>query len=196
MKLILASISAGISISIGCIAFLSSGLPWTFPIGLFIVCSFNLMLFTGKICYAESDDIGNMLVCLLFNVLASLGMGFLIRYSKPVLIPRAVEMVNAKLNEGLALIPLAILCNVLIFVAVESYKREDLSPVIRLFGLYFATAIFVTCGFEHCVANAFYIGLAGNIGWKSISYLAVNAIFNAVGGITAHRVATTCRGLL
>ena len=56
MKEFLLGILAGLSISIGCIAFLSSGDKIIgslfFVIGLFMILNFNFNLFTGKVCYA------------------------------------------------------------------------------------------------------------------------------------------------
>jgi formate/nitrite transporter FocA (FNT family) len=57
-----------------------------------------------------------------------------------------------------------------------------------MFGLFFATFIFVLCGFEHCVANAFYFSLAGMVNGSAVVYLVKNAVFNAVGGIAAYRL--------
>ncbi|MBR4591240.1 MAG: formate/nitrite transporter family protein [Bacteroidaceae bacterium] len=187
-KMIIGSILAGVFISIGCIAFLSTGSAWVFPIGLFLVCSFSVNLFTGNVCFAKLKDIPDMLIVLVCNVFGASMMGLACRFFKPSIINNAVLITNMKLKEGLSLIPLAILCNVLIFSAVALYHQETLLDIVRLFALYFSTGIFVCCGFEHCVANAFYFALAANFGVKTVAYLIVNAIFNAVGGVLAFRI--------
>lgn len=186
-KDILKAVCAGVAISIGCVAYLSTGSALTFPIGLFIVCTFGFNLFTGKVCFAKLKHAPYLVVCLVFNLLSAFLMGYIIRLCKPNLIDIAVNITSDKLNEGLALIPLAILCNVLIFVAVSLYRNET-STVVGVFGLYLSTAIFVMCGFEHCVANAFYFGLANKITFRTISYLLINIIFNAVGGILSDKI--------
>ncbi|MBR6025837.1 MAG: formate/nitrite transporter family protein, partial [Firmicutes bacterium] len=39
------------------------------------------------------------------------------------------------------------------------------------------------CGFEHCVANMYYITVAKAWGGKAIAFLIVNTIGNTVGGV-------------
>ena len=51
-----------------------------------------------------------------------------------------------------------------------------------MFALIFPTFIFVVCGFEHMVANMFYITLANKF-IISIPFLIVSILGNIVGGI-------------
>lgn len=188
LKLIVSSVLAGVAISIGCIAYLSTGSAWVFPIGLFIVCSFGLNLFTGNVSFAKHEDLPNLLIILVGNMVGAFIMGVLTRYFKPDLVNDTVVIAYNKIKEGYRLIPLAMLCNALIFVGVALYHQEDLLAVIRLFGLYFATGIFVVCGFEHCIANTFYFALARTNAYYAIPYLIINVLFNAVGGILTYRL--------
>ena len=189
VKYILSSVFAGIAISIGCIVYLTSGLAWAFPIGLFIVCTFGLNLFTGKVCFSKLKDAPYLAVCIIFNEIAAFSTGYIFSFCKTPLMKVAKGLVSVKYNSGyFNLIILAILCNVLIFVAVGTYFSENLLSIVRLFGLYFSTVIFVLCGFEHCVANAFYFGLAREISLHSVIYLILNIIFNAVGGVFSYRI--------
>ncbi len=188
-KLIISSALAGIAISIGGIAFLVSGQAWMFPIGLFMVCLFELDLFTGKVSTVESvSKIPELIIMVVTNMIAAMMTGEVMRYAKPTIIDVAVKICEKKMSEGFALIPLAILCNVMIYTAVYSYKNKR--SAVRMFGLYFSTMIFVLCGFEHCVANAFYFALAGMVDGSAVMFLIKNAIFNAVGGIMAYRLTT------
>jgi formate/nitrite transporter FocA (FNT family) len=116
-------------------------------------------------------------------------MGIIISYTKPGLVEQAQTMVTNKLNEGFAIIPLAMLCNAMIFVAVSCWT-VSVSPAVRVFGLVFATMVFVYCGFEHCIANAFYFGLGRNACslLSAILFLLANAMWNGVGGIIARRI--------
>ena len=99
-------------------------------------------------------------------------------------------MATTKLSEGLELVPLAILCNIMIYVAVEIIRRSATNwrSAHVVVGVIFATTVFVVCGFEHCIANAFYFGVAGVFSLGMIKFLIVNAFFNAIGGIMAHRL--------
>ena len=187
IKLIISSALAGIAISIGGIAFLVSGQAWMFPVGLFMVCLFELDLFTGKVSTVDKlSRVPDLIIMVVTNMLVAMVTGEVMRYAKPTIIDVAVKICEKKMSEGFALIPLAILCNVMIYTAVYSYNNKR--SAVRMFGLYFATMIFVLCGFEHCVANAFYFALAGMVDGSVIAYLVKNAVFNAVGGILAYRL--------
>lgn len=178
------AITAGFAIAIGGIAYLISGSPWVFPIGLFIICYFNLHLFTGKVPYAKSyTEIPTLIKILLWNIISAILIGIICHYSFPAIVAQALTIVQTKLNLPYWILILkAIFCNIMIYIAVDIYKNNN-NPIIQLFGLEFATAIFVLCGFEHCIANAFYIGCANLLNQKSILFLLINAVGNACGGI-------------
>lgn len=185
MKLTLSSIFAGIAISIGCIAFLMSGNPWTFPIGLLLVCFFGFHLYTGKVSYGKVDDIPNLVYMLSVNIAAATVMGLIVHHMQPELVEKAIEISNAKLSAGLLVIPKAILCNILIFAAVHMWK--NLPSPNNLLGMYFTTAIFVICGFEHCVANAFYFACAQPTSIPAW-FLTLNILGNTIGGVVAYQI--------
>lgn len=191
-QLIVNSFAAGIAISISCIAFLATGNAWTFPIGLFIICFLELYLFTGRVPFAtlQLSQIYTLIIMLIINLLAASLMGILTHYMYPNLATKSIEIVNNKLNEGWYVIPRAILCNIMIFVAVYSWKK--LPSPNNIIGLIFATAIFVFCGFEHCVANAFYFGCAMQL-QGAFWFITLNTIGNAIGGILAYHT-ITCKG--
>lgn len=186
-EIFISSIWAGIAISIGGIAFLCTKQAIFFPIGLLIVCSYQLYLFTGKIPYAKINDIPKLIFVFIGNAVGASLMGVIFGYAKPTLIESAIEICKNKLAEGWKIIPLAMLCNVMIFIAVDFFKTEDILPMYRVFVLWMATTTFVICGFEHCVANAFYFSLAGLFNLKVLIYLVTNMIWNAIGGILIYR---------
>lgn len=186
-KIFISSIWAGIAISIGGIAFLCTKQAIFFPIGLLIVCSYQLYLFTGKIPYAKIHDIPKLIFVFIGNAVGASLMGVAFRYVKPSLTVSAMEICMNKLSEGWKIIPLAMLCNVMIFIAVDFFKTEDILPMFRVFVLWMATTTFVICGFEHCVANAFYFSLAGLFNLNVLIYLVTNMIWNAIGGILIYR---------
>ena len=187
LKTIIGSIWAGIAISIGGIAFLVTKQAIFFPIGLLIVCVYHLNLFTGKVPYAEVSHIPKLMTIVIGNIIGAFLVGFIISYSKPSLTSVATEICEKKLIERWEIIPLAILCNILIFVAVDNFKNHQISLTYRVIVLWMSTTLFVVCGFEHCVANAFYFGVARIINWNVLIFLISNIIFNAVGGIIAFR---------
>ncbi|MBE6996248.1 MAG: formate/nitrite transporter family protein, partial [Ruminococcaceae bacterium] len=44
-------------------------------------------------------------------------------------------------------------------------------------------SVFILCGFEHCVANMFYFSVANVWSAKTVLYLLVMSVGNAVGGV-------------
>ena len=195
-KIIFSPVAAGVAISIGGIAYLKTGNPFLFPIGLFIVCFYGLELFTGRICYysPKNHNLHCLVLMWLLNTLGAYGTGLVMRLAIPDLTGKAVANAEWKLDSGaFRVIPMAIMCNVLIFVAVDTFRRCK----GNLYGfacLVFATTAFVACGFEHCIANAFYFGMAGEKGADALAFLVVNAIWNAIGGILAMRLLTAIKG--
>ncbi|MDR1734000.1 MAG: formate/nitrite transporter family protein [Oscillospiraceae bacterium] len=81
---------------------------------------------------------------------------------------------------------LGILCNVLVCMAVyTSYAAKDVAG--KLLAAFFPIWLFVTSGYEHCVANMFYLWPAlqsGKLPQLLLHNLLPVTAGNAVGGIT------------
>jgi len=91
---------------------------------------------------------------------------------------------KAGLNFGKALV-LGILCNILVCVAVwMSFGAKDL--IGKLFACFFPIWLFVTSGFEHSIANMFYVpaGLwaKSNPAWLEAAKLSDSALANLTWG--------------
>ena len=184
------SVLAGICISIGGCVFLSldnkvMGALF-FTAGLFTICSFGFNLFTGKVCYVFENDgkyavniiliwlgnlMGTWLSAMLFGATRIAGMS-----------EKAQAMCQVKLDDSLlSIFILAIFCNILIFIAVDGYKNIPYEAG-KYLALFFGVMVFILCGFEHCVANMFYISMAGMWSVKAFVFILVNTAGNAVGG--------------
>lgn len=187
-KTLINAIMAGICIGLGGACFLSIDNKiigsFMFSLGLLTICANQFSLFTGKVCYARiKDDFINLIWIWFGNFIGCSLIGFILHLIKPQLIQKATEMCNAKLSEGLLVIPLGILCNVLIFFAVDGFKRID-NNVAKTVLLVMCVMAFILCGFEHCIANMFYFTVADctKINYPII-YLLLNTFGNAVGGL-------------
>ena len=44
-------------------------------------------------------------------------------------------------------------------------------------------AVFILCGFEHCVANMYYFSVAGMWSWKTLGWVLMMTLGNSVGGV-------------
>lgn len=177
---------AGICISIGCIANISCDNRYIgailFSFGLLAVCTFGYDLFTGKVCYL--DNLADLALILLGNFLGSALTAvifsgcFANKYQEKI-----TAICETKLNEPIvSIFLLGILCNIMIYFAVEGYKSKQ---VLLLIG---GVSIFVLCGFEHCVANAFYITYGSLIVRLSPVKIIVFFICNILGNIVGGRI--------
>lgn len=187
----LLAVLAGAAISLGGTAFLSldsriAGAVF-FCVGLFMVCTLGLNLFTGKVCYLPGKPAaywGFLAVVWLGNLAGAELTALLLRLTRlgPALTEKAAALAAAKTGDSLlSLFLLGIFCNIMIFVAVESYLNNP-HQLGKYLGLCFGVTVFILCGFEHCVADMFYFALAG-WSWRTLLCLLVITLGNGVGGV-------------
>lgn len=143
-----------------------------FPVGLMMVVLLGAELFTGDCLAVMSVFDGKQKIrsCLKLLVLVYIGnfvgaaltallismsgqfdfsVGMLGAYTIKV----AVEKVNISFAQGIVS---GILCNILVCAAVLMAARaKDITG--KIFAVFFMIMLFVTGGFEHCVANMYYI---------------------------------------
>ena len=192
LKTFVGGILAGISIAIGGTVFLSLDNKVLgalfFTVGLFAVCTFGFNLYTGKVCYVFDQDkqyaLGLPLIWL-----GNLAGAFLTAAAEratrigPALAEKAQAICTVKLNDGLlSIFLLSVFCNMLIWLAVEGFKNNP-HPAGKYLSLFFGVAVFILCGFEHCVANMYYFSAAGMWGWKTLAWVLVMTLGNSVGGV-------------
>ena len=192
IKVLVSAMMAGFCVGFGGLVFLSLenkiiGAA-AFTIGLFVICTFGFHLFTGKVCYVLQNDrsyaldlpviwIGNLLGTGLSAGCASL------TWIAPARHEKAAALCDIKVGDGLlSLFLLGILCNILIYIAVEGY-RSNPHELGKYLSLFFGVMIFILCGTEHCVADMFYFWMAGAWTSRAILSILVISLGNAVGGI-------------
>ena len=185
------AILAGICISLGSLAYLSSPNAVVgalfFTVGLFMVLFFDFNLFTGRICFSlekKPSYIINLIVIWLGNLAGALSTGYLLRLTRlETLFEKCNSICQTKLNDGLhSLFILAIFCNILIFVAVYGYKKAD-EGWKKCLALFFGVSVFVLCGFEHCVADMFYLSFANVWSWSALGRILLITLGNIIGGL-------------
>lgn len=168
-----------------------------FSVGLLIVCSFGLYLFTGKIGYLFYNkldyliDLGEMYVG---NIIGATAIGYIARLCTPEgsdLFLTAEAVSNGKIigpdgSTWYRMLLFGILCGILVYIAVDAFKNEKFHPVLRVFILVFAVSTFVIAGFEHCIANMFYFAFGNaygvNLGMTIVSLL-LCTLGNSIGAI-------------
>jgi len=186
------AVLAGICIALGGTVFLSLDNKAVgalfFTVGLFVICTTGLNLFTGKVCYVFQQDKAyalNLPVIWLGNLLGTWLTAFVERQTRigPALAEKAAGLCTVKLEDGLlSIFLLAVLCNMLIYIAVDGFKNNP-HELGKYLALFFGVAVFILCGFEHCVANMYYFSVAGMWSGKTFLYILVMTAGNAVGGV-------------
>jgi len=190
------SILAGFVIGIGGTAYLSCDNRYIgaflFSIGLLLVLIFRFNLYTGKVPYMKLTigyfkQIGKILVG---NIIGAGGLGIILSFTNLQISQKAAALCNTKLSEGWRIIPLAIMCNILIFFAVEVWKswgkNLEVDASVRALMVVLCIMVFILCGFEHSIANIFYFSLGRVFNLDALLYLIANIIFNGIGGILIH----------
>lgn len=190
-RIFLSSILAGMAIAIGGIANLTlenkvAGAIF-FTAGLFTVCVFGFHLFTGKVCYVFENKAGyiiDLAVIWLGNLAGAVITGFLILQTRISGInEKAITMAANKLSQSpLSVFILGIFCNIMIYIAVEGY-RSCKHEIGKYLAIFFGVTVFVLCGFEHCVANMFYLTMANAWDQKAFLFLLINTAGNIAGGM-------------
>lgn len=176
-------ILAGILIGIGALVYLSVGGvagAILFATGLIAIINFQLHLFTGragKLGYSVS--LKELIMTWFENLIGAFSCAVLICLT-PVgenLYPKAVEIVTLRNSNGpITNLILGIGCGILMYVATNLKLKDNGG----LFQVAWPVAAFILIGFNHCVADMFYISL-GCIQWSDWLSLIPTTIGNVIG---------------
>lgn len=191
-KTFVSAVLAGMSIGFGGLVFLSVenrviGAA-LFTIGLFVVCSFGLNLFTGKVCYLFQNDRGyalNLPIIWAGNLVGTGLTALLAGLTRngPALAEKAQALCRIKLDDGLlSLFLLGVLCNIFIYIAVEGYKSNP-HALGKHLSLFLGVMVFILAGTEHCVADMFYFWMARAWSQRGVLCILVITVGNAFGGV-------------
>lgn len=177
-----------------------------FPAGLMMVVFAGAELFTGNnLMLAAVLDrkitagamVKNWVIVYCANLIGSMAVAFLVVYSGLLETGDGMlESVTVSIAASKTALPFGqafargILCNFLVCIAVWMGNGAD-STVGKIFSLFFPIWLFVTAGFEHSVANMFFIpagifagGAEAGITWSGffINNLIPVTLGNIAGG--------------
>lgn len=187
------AIMAGAFIAMGGVAFLSLNNKivgaFMFSLGLFAVCTLKYNLFTGKVGYLFCNDVKTYLPwCLMVwvgNLVGSIIVAELVRLTRvaPGLIEKSTKLVQVKADDTLiSLFVLGIFCNIMVVHAVDQYLNNP-HEIGKYLGIIMSIMVFILVGFEHSIADMFYIQMARMWNSQTIIVLIVITLGNVVGGI-------------
>lgn len=183
-KILIGSIVAGAAIGIGGTAYLAIENhvvgSFIFALGLLLIVTNGFNLFTGKLCYAHAiNKLTDLIPIWIGNLIGCVFMAWTIRTVKPDLIFTAQTICLNKLSENGNVILLGFMCNVLIFFAVNGFIKDSGKDVKNCLTLILCIMAFILCGFEHCIANMYYLSVAGMF---NLYYILLNTLGNFIGG--------------
>lgn len=164
-----------------------------FTVGLFTICTRGYNLFTGKACYIFDHKpdylitliviwIGNLFGCCLLAAIES----FTAICGENGINAVAAGMVEGKMSASLtSLFLLGIICNMLIYIAVNGYARNP-HELGKYLSLFFGVSVFILCGTEHSIADMYYWAISGILNsqpGESLLRILVVSLGNVAGGV-------------
>ncbi|MGN1276006.1 MAG: formate/nitrite transporter family protein [Floccifex sp.] len=186
IKTLYLAILAGLAIGIGGTIYLSLDNKIIgalfFAVGLYAICVHGLNLFTGKIGYIIEQKASyciDLVLIWIGNLAGTWLTSFLLSFTRLSLQESAQVLCTVKLNDSLwSLFVLGIFCGLLMFIAVDGYKKCQ-NPIL----LFICVAVFILCGFEHCIADMFYFSIGNAWSIKAFIDILIISLGNAIGAI-------------
>lgn len=189
MKIFLKAVYAGLMISIGGAVYLSCDVKYVgallFCVGLFAICEFGFKLYTGMVGYITANPpkyIKDVLLALAGNIAGCLVSGYALSFVRPDLLNKAAELCAKKAGEGIfENLLMSLFCGMLMYIAVDLFRSRN--NAAKHLGIFLAVPTFILSGFEHCIANAFYLaaGHAGINMW--LTFMPICILGNALGAV-------------
>lgn len=199
-RMLLGSVMAGLCIGIAGTVFLSLcgvGLKalgaFLFAFGLLAILVYGFNLFTGAVGYLaiQGRNTPSYLVDLSViwtgNLIGTAIVGFLIRNTRmftETLDKTVSGICDDKLADGpLSMLILAFFCGILMYAAVEAYRRREAGDIFRFSLVVLCVVVFILSGFEHVIANMFYFSLAAKWDLHTFAWVGIMTLGNALGGM-------------
>ena len=200
-KVLLFGVFAGLAIGLGSLVFtivstyaksvggqiFASAL---FSIGLILVCTLGLQLYTGKVGVVFDDreklkeNAINLPIMLLGNAIGAFTLGIVCHFifmNVPDIANRILAISLGKTNSTTVFLQ-GIFCGALVYIAVYFFKNLQ-NYAMKIIGIITAVTLFVHCGFQHCIANMFYFGMAFNWNIDMLWNLLIVIVTNSVGAL-------------
>ena len=173
------AILAGIMIGFGGVIYLMCANKMVgallFSFGLLTIVCQGFALYTGRVGYFREYGWASILTTIVGNFFGTwiVARGFaLTRHTVDIAAVVAPKLADLSLSVFL----LSIGCGAMMYLAVDSFRKSKswlfvVMPIV----------IFILSGFEHSIANMFYLSLAGEWGVDALRITAIALVGNAVG---------------
>ena len=196
IRVLINAVLAGIFIGLAGTVYLSvpnkfAG-AFLFGFGLLTIVCYGFKLYTGAIGYLvnQGRKTGSYAVMLAIiwagNWIGTWLVGSALRCSRvgSELSRKAASLCSAKVaDDWISLLVLGFFCGLLMYLAVESFRRKNEiptpGPVLMVF---LCVMIFILSGFEHCIADMFYFSAAGAWNAESLKTILIITAGNSLGG--------------
>ena len=209
LKQFVAAVAGGLMIAIGGCVYLNTQYTYLttqistvdtyvgaffFAVALICICMKGYGLFTGRIGYLADnrtlDELKGVSMTLLGNAVATFFIGALVSLTMAdTLGAVALYAVVKKLGVTWYVnLIRAILCGVLMYLAVSIYREKN-----SVLGIVFCVPAFIIAGFEHSIADMFYFAASGYRDWDGLLVLVIAIIGNAIGGMLLPVLAWACK---
>lgn len=150
-------------IGIGCIVKLSCTNEYIgsflFSIGLFVICNFDLYLYTGKIGFAFTDKGFSLVEYIIIwtgNLMGILCIILPFRFVESSMNVVHYEIMNCKIGQThLARMFFSVLCGILMFIAVDNSQKSN-NGFYGYLGIVMCVMTFILSKFEHSIADMGY----------------------------------------
>ena len=151
-----------------------------------------MQLFTGKVGMIVTShgkaDVVSLFGCLIGNFCGTLLCAVFARVGVPGLKERALAVASGKIGsmpgDWLRVLFAGVLCGILMYTAVWAYKQKN-----TVWGILFCVPVFILAGFEHSIADMFYVFFAGTFSPaeffspNGFLFLLLVVIGNSAGGM-------------
>ena len=200
-KIFLYGIFAGLAIGLGSFVFTIVSTYLTsrggmifasalFSIGLILVCTLGLQLYTGKVGVVFDDreklkeNALNLPIMLAGNAVGAFILGVICHFifmNVPDINERIIAISVGKTTSDTVFLQ-GIFCGALVYIAVYFFKNLN-NYAMKIIGIITAVTLFVYCGFQHCIANMFYFGMAFNWNIDMLWNLLIVILTNSIGAL-------------
>ena len=177
-----------------------------FPVGLLLVCYFKFYLYTGKIGIAfnpgvkkESINVFEWLLYILIgNAIGAALIGIILYL---ILLPFDGSLLKEAVKaagesritpftfEGIFSMTFkSILCGMLVYLGILFFNLSN-NHFVKVSGIVVTISFFVYAGFQHCVANMFYLTAALLWNLNSFVGLLLCIVGNSIGALILNVIA-------